>query len=637
MFRFNYLLLALVAPWALAQQSGIDLKAMDTGVSACDNFYQYACGTWRQQHPVPADKSRFSRFNELADQNLAVQHDILERAAAGDASRSTEEQKIGDLYTSCMDGAAIEAKGVRPIEQLLGTIRSAASKEDLLKQVAALHAQGVRVLFNFSVRPDARNAAEQIANADQGGLSLPDREYYLKTDAKSAETRKQFQEHVAKMFALLAKAESKAAIAGPDVSVMSIETALAKASLDRVARRNPNNTYHRMPTAELAKLTPQFDWNYYFAHVGIPKISSLNVSSPEYFTGLNAMLGSVSLEDLKTYFVWHVLDTNADLLPAAFRDENFAFNETTLRGVKEMPARWKRCVGSVNASLGEALGHKFVEVAFSQSSKERVLKMVGEIERAMETDVKTAAWMSPATKEQAMAKLNQVANKIGFPEKWRDYSAVTIAPGEYYANVQSARQVEQRRQFAKIGRPTDKAEWSMTPPTVNAYYSPAQNNINFPAGILQPPFYIAKADDAVNYGAIGVVIGHELTHGFDDQGRRFDGNGNLRDWWTEADGKAFETRADCIAQEYGKFSPTDGVTLNGKLTLGENSADNGGLHLAYLALMDSLAGKVLPKPDGFTPPQQFSWVMPRSGVKTGLTRAVDWLRQRIRIHRANFA
>ena len=605
MFRLHYLVFAAAAPVAFAQSSGIDLKAMDTNVQACDNFYQYACGTWRQNNPVPSDKARWSRFNELAEHNLAIERTILENAAKSRSGRTPVEQKIGDLYSACMDEKTIESKGVQPIEATLARVRSAATKQDLLKEVANLQGQNVGVLFAFGVRPDAKNAAEQIASANQGGISLPERSYYLKTDAKSIETRQQFGEHVAKMFALLAASEGKQPPANPEGAVMRVETTLATASLDRVAMRNPNNTYHRMPVADLAKLTPEFDWSYYLSHVGIPQISSLNVAEPDFFKGMNDLLAKTPLEDLKTYFTWHVLETNAPLLTDAFRKEQFAFNETTLRGVKEMQARWKTCVASVNGSLGEALGQKYVEVAFSQDSKARVLKMVGEIEHSMEQDIKAAKWMSAETKEQALAKLKQVENKIGFPEKFRDYSAVSIKPGEYYADVRAARQVERKRQFAKIGNPVDKTEWSMTPPTVNAYYSPPQNNINFPAGILQPPFYVANADDAVNYGAIGVVVGHELTHGFDDQGRRFDGAGNLRDWWTESDGKAFETRANCIAEEYGKFSPTDGVTLNGKLTLGENSADNGGLHLAYIALMDSLAGKVLPKHDGFTPQQEF--------------------------------
>lgn len=605
MFRAKYLLAAACSPLLYAQSSGVDLKAMDTNVQACDNFYQYACGTWRQNNPVPSDRASWSRFGELADHNIGIERDILEKSAKGGASRTANEQKIGDLYSSCMDEKGIDAKGVQPIESVLRRIRSAASKEELLKQVSELHSQSVRVLFGFGVRADAKNAAEQIANVSQGGISLPDRSYYLNTDLKSEETRKQFAEHVAKMFSLLAQDEGKQASASPDATVLKVETALAKVSLDRVEMRNPNNTYHRMPVPDLAKLSPEFDWNYYLGHVGIPKIASLNVSAPTFVEGMNAAVKNASLDDLKTYFIWHVLQTDAPALTTAFRNEAFAFNEGKLRGVKEMQPRWKTCVGSVNASLGEALGQKYVEVAFSQASKDRVIKMVSEIEHSMEQDVKSATWMSAETKTQALAKLKLVENKIGFPDKFRDYAPVAIKPGEYYADVRAARHVEQQRQFAKIGKPVDKSEWGMTPPTVNAYYSPAQNNINFPAGILQPPFYIAKADDAVNYGAIGVVVGHELTHGFDDQGRRFDGAGNLRDWWSEVDGKSFETRATCIAEEYNKFSPTDGVFLNGRLTLGENAADNGGLHLAYMALMDSLAGKVLPKHDGFTQQQEF--------------------------------
>ncbi len=605
MFRLKSLLIAACSPLLFAQSSGIDLKAMDTNVQACDNFYQYACGTWRQNNPVPSDRAGWSRFAELADHNLGIERDILEKAAKGGAARTANEQKIGDLYNSCLDEKTIDAKGVDPIEAALRRIRAAGSKEELLKQVPDLHSQSVRVLFNFGVRADAKNAAEQIANVSQGGISLPDRSYYLKTDEKSEETRQQFREHVSKMVSLLYLSEGKQDFPSADATVLKFETALAKVSLDRVAMRDPNNTYHRMPVADLAKLSPAFDWNYYLTHVGIPKISSLNVGAPTFIQGMNAAIESVSLDDLKAYFTWHVLQTDASLLTDAFRKEAFDFNEAKLRGVKEMQPRWKTCVASVNASLGEALGQKYVEVAFSQSSKERVLKMVAEIEHSMEQDVKSATWMSSETKTQALAKLKLVENKIGFPDKFRDYMAVTIKPGEFYTDVRAARHAEQQRQFAKIGKPVEKSEWGMTPPTVNAYYSPAQNNINFPAGILQPPFYIAKADDAVNYGAIGVVVGHELTHGFDDQGRRFDGAGNLRDWWTEVDGKSFETRATCIAEEYSKFSPTDGVFLNGRLTLGENAADNGGLHLAYMALMDSLAGKVLPKHDGFTPQQEF--------------------------------
>ena len=592
---------------SLAQSSsGLDLKAMEPGVSACQNFYQYACGEWRKNNPIPPDRSRWGRFDELAERNLAIERQILEKAAVPSDSRSRVEQEIGDYYAACMDESAIDAKGIEPIASLLARIDQVASKQDLVNEVVRLHQHGIRVLFNFYARPDAKNASIEIASVDQGGIGLPDREYYLKTDPHSVELRKQYEQHVSAMFDLLAKVEGKRAAGaqGEAQTVMTVETALAKASMDRVARRNPNNTYHKMTTGELAGLTPDFEWKAYLRNIGAP-VNSLNVVVPDFVKALNPLIENTSLADLKTYFTWHVLLANADLLPRAFREENFNFFEHILRGTKEMQPRWKQCVESTDHSLGEALGQKFVEVAFSGPSKAKALELVGEIEKQMSTDIQTAAWMTPATKEQALAKLKLVTNKIGYPEKWRDYSSVKIARGDYFGDAVRAREFEVHRNLAKIGKPVDKSEWGMTPPTVNAYYSPPMNNINFPAGILQPPFYNPKADDAVNYGAIGVVIGHELTHGFDDQGRRYDGAGNLRDWWTPEDAKAFEARANCVANEYGSFSPVPGVELNGRLTLGENAADNGGIHLAYMALMDSLAGHVLPKKDGFTPQQQF--------------------------------
>ena len=599
--------LVLCAVSFAQSSSGIDLKAMDPGVGACQNFYQYACGEWRKNNPIPPDRSRWGRFDELAERNLAIEQQILEKAAAPNENRSTVEREIGDYYAACMDERAIDAKGIEPIAPALDRINQVASKQDLVNEVVRLHQQGIRVLFNFYARPDAKNASIEIASVDQGGIGLPDRDYYLKTDPHSVELRKQYEQHVSAMFDLLAKAEGKAAAGAQREAktVMSIETALAKASMDRVERRNPNNTYHKMTTVELAGLTPDFAWKTYIEEIGIPSIDSLNVAVPDFVKALNPLIENTSLPDLKTYFTWHVLLANADLLPRAFQDENFRFFEHILRGTKEMQPRWKRCVESTDRSLGEALGQKFVEIAFSGPSKAKALELVGEIEKEMSRDIQTATWMTPATKEQALAKLKLVTNKIGYPEKWRDYSSVKIVRDDYFGDAVRAREFEVHRNLAKIGKPVDKSEWSMTPPTVNAYYSPPMNNINFPAGILQPPFYNPKADDAVNYGAIGVVVGHELTHGFDDQGRRYDGAGNLRDWWTPEDAKAFEARANCVSNEYGNFSPVAGVKLNGKLTLGENAADNGGIHLAYMVLMDSLAGKVLPKKDGFTPQQQF--------------------------------
>jgi endothelin-converting enzyme/putative endopeptidase len=595
------LLAAAVAlsPAADAQSaSGIDLKAMDTSVNPCQNFYQYACGTWRKNNPIPADQSRWARFNELAERNLAIERGILEKAG---------NSQIGDYYAACMDEPAIERKGIQPITPLLKEIDALSSKQELAGEVIRLHDAGVRALFNFYVRPDQKKSDREIANVDQGGLGLPDRDYYLKTDPRSVELRKQYEEHVRAMFALLAKAEGASGANAEQQAhaVMALETALAKASLDRVARRNPDNTYHKMTVGELALLTPDFAWKQYLAGVGIPPVESLNVAVPDFAKALNRTIADTGLADLKSYLRWHVLLADADLLPRAFEDENFRFYEHILRGTKEMPPRWKRCVRSTDHALGEALGREFVKVAFAGASKEKALQLVGQIENEMRKDIQSAGWMTAATKQQALAKLDAVANKIGYPDKWRDYSSVKIARDDFFGDAVRAREFEIRRNFAKIGKPVDKGEWGMTPPTVNAYYSPPMNNINFPAGILQPPFYNPNGSDAVNYGGIGAVIGHELTHGFDDQGRRFDGEGNLRDWWTPEDAKAFESRADCVVREYGNFSPVDGVKLNGKLTLGENAADNGGIRLAYMALMDSLAGHEPEKKDGFTPQQQF--------------------------------
>jgi putative endopeptidase len=588
-------------------ESGIDLGAMDTNIGPCTNFYQYACGIWRAKNPVPPDQSRWGRFNELADRTLAMERDILEKAAQPSAGRSALDQKVGDFYAACMDERTVDRKGIEPIQTDLNAIEALKSKDQLAAALASLGRLGITGIFRFGSEASSRDATVNFAVIDQGGLSLPDRDYYLKTDASSVETRRKYEQHLVNMFQLLATAsnrkwDSKAKAA----AVLKLETALAQASMDRAARRNPDAVNHHVPVGDLPGLTPSFEWNVFFAGLRAPAFKELNVANPDFFRQVDVLLKQTSLDDLKTYLSWRILLSAASTLPKPFVDENFDFFGKTLTGAAEMAPRWKRCVRQTDSALGEALGQKYVEVAFSGGAKARALELVHEIESAMQQDIQSALWMTDATKKQALAKLAAVSNKIGYPDRWRDYSSVVIRRDDFAGNTRRAEEFERRRNIEKIGKPVDKTEWSMTPPTVNAYYNPPQNNINFPAGILQPPFYNAKADDAVNYGAIGVVVGHELTHGFDDQGRRYDGAGNLRDWWTPEDASNFTQRADCIVNEYSRFSPVDGVNLNGKLTLGENAADNGGLHLAYAALMSDLATHTLPKTqDGFTQPQLF--------------------------------
>ena len=589
-------------------KSGIDLGAMDTNVSPCTNFYQYACGNWRANNPIPPDQSRWGRFNELAERNLKIEREILEKAAQPSPGRSAIDQKIGDFYAACMDEKSVDGKGVDPIKPALDGINALDSKEHLASGLARLNLMGVNGVFTFFASADFKNASINIANIDQGGISLPDRDYYLKTDQRSLDLRKNYEQHVANMFDLFGKSlnttwDSKAKAA----AVLKFETALAGASMDRVLRRNPESRNHPMTTKDLPDLTPNFQWTAFISDEHTPSFTKINVGNPDFFKKLTGIIEQTSRDDLKTYLTWRLLLRSASALPQRFVQENFQFFGKTLNGQQEIAPRWKRCVRATDRALGEALGQKFVEVAFSGPAKAKALQLVDEIEKSMKQDIETATWMSQATKQQAYAKLAAVSNKIGYPEQWRDYSSVIIKPDDYLGDEERVATFEVRRNLIKIGNPVDKSEWGMTPPTVNAYYSPPQNNINFPAGILQPPFYNPKADDAVNLGAIGVVVGHELTHGFDDQGRKYDGAGNLQDWWTAEDTKNFETRAECVVNEYDRFSPVDGVNLKGKLTLGENAADNGGIHLAYMALMRDLADKTIPntKLDGLTSQQQF--------------------------------
>jgi endothelin-converting enzyme/putative endopeptidase len=598
LFAVTIVCSAQVAP---KSTPGFDPAAMDLTVSACADFYQYSCGTWLKNNPVPADRSTWGRFDELAERNREILRTILEEASAA-ATRDAVTQKIGDHYASCMDEGAIEGKGIAALKPDLDRIRAIRASAGIPAVLAALHMQGVNALFNFTSGQDFKDASKVIAQADQGGLGLPDRDYYFKEDAKSVDTRKRYTEHVRKMFELAGdapeKAQTRAAV------VMEMETALAKGALDRVSRRDPANLDHVMSREELIKLSPTFGWAAYFRAVGAASTKSLNVAVPNYMKAMETLLAARPASDWQTYLTWHLLHNAAPLLPSGFVYENFSFYGKTLTGAKELRPRWKRCTDLADNELGEALGRKYVERTFGREGKERTLNMVRALEKALERDIRDLPWMTADTKKKALEKLHTIANKIGYPDQWRDYSSVRIAKGDALGNSARASRFEFARQLAKIGKPIDPAEWFMTPPTVNAYYDAQMNNINFPAGILQPPFYDNKMDDAVNFGGIGAVIGHELTHGFDDQGRKFDMKGNLADWWTEQDAREFEKRASCIADQYAGYSPLEGVKLNGKLTLGENTADNGGLRIAYMALMDSLTGKTAPKVDGFTPEQR---------------------------------
>ena len=604
------LLVASLLSFAAAQQApattskhepALDVTSMDRTVDPCVDFFKYSCGGWMKNNPIPPDQSSWDTYSKMQDENLGRLRGILEAASAPGSRRDAATQKIGDYYSSCVDEKAIESKGAQPLRTQLDGIAKIGTKAEIADLAAGMIHENV--LFRFESTQDYRDATQVIAEADQGGLGLPDRDYYVKDDAKSVELRNAYVAHVQKMFELLGdKPEAAAAEAQ---TVMRIETALAKGSMTRVERREPKNLDHKMTSGELENITPGFQWQIYFAKVGLPSLASLNVASPGFFKTLNEELDKESLADWKIYLRWHLVHADAPFLSSAFLNENFAFYGKTLRGQQELQPRWKRCTEYVDGDLGEALGQVYVQKYFSPQAKQEALKMVKEIQAAMEQDINSLPWMSAATKQQALVKLHGMANKIGYPDKWRDYSKLEIVRGDELGNVERARQFEFNRQLTKIGKPLDRGEWDMTPPTVNAYYNPQMNDINFPAGVLQPPAFDPTSDAAPNYGDTGGTIGHELTHGFDDEGRQFDAQGNLRDWWTEEDGKEFVKRASCISDQYSTYTIIDDIKINGKLTLGEDVADLGGLILAYMAWKDDTKGEKLEPLDDLTPEQRF--------------------------------
>ncbi len=596
---------AQVPPTELKELKGLDPSLMDKSADPCADFYQYSCGGWLKQNPIPPDQASYGRDTELAERNRLILRDILEQAAGQNPDRSAVEQKIGDYYASCMDEKAIEDKGIEPLKPELDRIAALKSKSELPEELARLHLLGVDALFSYGSDQDFKDATSVIAEADQGGLGLPERDYYTRTDAKSMQTRRQYTTHISNMLQLIG--ESSSAAQADARKILLMETALAKASLTVTQRRDPASVYHKLSLADLQKMDPIFGWNRYLRATDTPPVQSLNVAVPGFFKALQTILNQQDLPTMKTYLRWHLVHEMAPMLPAKFVAENFDFYGQKLQGQKELQARWKRCVRSTDHQLGEALGQKYVELEFGPENKERTLRMVKDIEAAMGRDIDQLSWMSAETKQKAKEKLGEVANKIGYPDKWRDYSKYEVIRGDALGNFIRGTEFESHRQIAKIGKPVDRGEWGMSPPTVNAYYNPQMNDINFPAGILQPPYYDPKADDTVNYGDAGGVIGHELTHGFDDEGSQFDGKGNLSNWWTAADRKEFDSRTACIAHEYDQFVAVDDVHLNGKLTLGENVADLGGLKLALMAYMArAAAGDEKGEPvEGFTPEQRF--------------------------------
>ena len=585
-----------------ASMMRFDVKAMDRAAEPCNDFYQFACGNWLKSNPIPADQARWGRFNELDERNKEILREILEAAAKPDPGRDAVTRQIGDYYAACMDEKGIEARGLSGLTPELDRIQKLTDKKQLAEEVAHLHRSGVPTFFDFSSGQDFKDSTLVVAQLDQGGIGMPDRDYYLKDDPKSIELRQKYVAHVRRMLELAGRSPEQAKTMAD--TVMRIETELAKGSLDNVSRRDPEKIYHPMKRPDVTMLAPSFAWEQYFADTKAPPFQAVVVSYPDFFKTVDRLVKEISLDDWKVYLTWHLLHSEAPMLPSAFLKENFDFYGRTLTGAAEMRPRWKRCVDYTDNELGEALGRKYVEKAFGGNSKERMLKMVAALEKALGEDIDKLPWMTPATKKEAQVKLKAITNKIGYPEKWRDYSSVVIKRDDAIGNAFRADEFEFQRVLNKIGKPVDPLEWGMTPPTVNAYYDPQMNNINFPAGILQPPFFDSTMDDAVNFGGIGMVIGHELTHGFDDEGRQFDAKGNLQDWWTSVDAKEFQQRAACVDDQYASFTVAPGAHINGKLTLGENTADNGGARVALMALLNTI-GKDMKKVDGFTPEQRF--------------------------------
>jgi endothelin-converting enzyme/putative endopeptidase len=582
----------------------LDPSSMDKSVDPCVDFYHYSCGGWQKSNPIPADQTSWDVYAKLYEDNLKFLRDMLEQAAAIKDPPDAATKKTGDFFASCMDEAEIEKQGLSSLQGDLSAVQKLKDTAALAPLVARLQlAYGPGILFRAGSMQNLDNSEQVIANIDQGGLGLPDRDYYTKGDDKSKEIRERYVQHVQKVLEL---AGDPAETAKKNTeTIMRLETLLAKASLTRVERRDPYKLKHTMTVAQLKDLAGNFDWKAYYVTLPYPEFKTLNVDTPDFFKETNSLLASEPIDGWKIYLRFHVLNAAAPYLSSAFVNEDFDFYRKYLRGAKEQQPRWKRCVAYTDRNLGEALGQVYVATVFSPQMKQDALNMTQRIETAMEQRIQQLDWMSPQTKQQALEKLHAIRNKIGYPDKWRDYNSLKIERNDFAGNIIRSSQFEYRRRIAKIGKPVDRGEWAMSPPTVNAEYDPQMNDINFPAGVLQPPLFDPKMDAAPNYGDTGGTIGHELTHGFDDEGSQFDATGNLRNWWTNEDREKFDARTKCVADQYAQYVVVDDVKINSQLTLGEDVADLGGEILAYVAWQGATKDSKLQPADGLTPEQRF--------------------------------
>ena len=591
--------------FSLPYTPSLDVAAMDKSTDACVNFYKYSCGTWNKTNPLPPDQAVWNVYSKLTNENQRLLWGILQQAAEPSPSRTSLQKQVGDFFAACMDEAAVEKAGSAPLLPALSRLAAIKSFKELPAFVGRQHLQlgAGDMFFGYGSNQDFENSSEVISFASAGGLGLPDRDYYTKTEAKSEEIRRKYVEHVQQMLVLLG--DPPALAASEAKNILALETELAKASLTRVEKRDPYKLFHKLSLTQVQALTPSFSWADYFQALGTPPSAVINVTEPGFFQELEKQIGKRSLSEWKVYLRWHMVRDAAPFLSRPFVDANFEFYSKYLHGTPQLKPRWKRCVQYVDRDLGEALGQVFVAKTFSPETKRRAQAMTKEIEAAMQGEIEQLPWMGSATKAKALEKLHGIVNKIGYPDRWRDYSAVVVQRDDFEGNVVRAAVFETRRQLAKIGKPVDRGEWGMTPPTVNAYYDPQMDDINFPAGVLQPPLFDPKMDDAPNYGNTGATIGHELTHGFDDEGRQFDAKGNLKDWWTKKDADEFTERAGCIANQYSQYTIVDDIKINGRLTLGEDTADLGGTLLAYIAWKHATQSQDLKAMDGFKPDQRF--------------------------------